>query len=155
MARTTESSFYLNVDKTPGRGPGGDCWIWTAGVNNKGYGIASWQGKAKTAHALSFFFATGHFATGVTRHLCHFRICVNPKHLKQGTPKENMQDSIAAGRLRRGENHPSSRLTEIEVKEIRELRALGITQSEIASMFGIGKSTVGSIEKRDVWKHVS
>jgi hypothetical protein len=34
------------------------------------------------------------------RHLCHNRLCCNPLHLLYGTPTENRQDSVRAGRLK-------------------------------------------------------
>ena len=62
----------------------------------------------------------------VLRHLCNNAWCVNIKHLKVGTQKENMEDMINCGRSQkgkqnikiRGENNKANKLKENEVKEI-------------------------------------
>jgi len=51
----------------------------------------------------------------------------------------------------RGENNPSAKLTETEVRLIRTLISLNIPYREIAEDFMISKSEVGNIAKESTW----
>lgn len=76
--------------------------------------------------------------------------CVNPRHLYWGTHAENQQDMVSHGRSARGERSAQARLTERDVREIRELRR-AMTQKGIATMFGVHIMTVNDIVHRRTW----
>jgi hypothetical protein len=78
-----------------------DCWLWT-GASVAGYGQFKVGDKILKAHRVSYeLFNQAHIPTGEQmRHLCHTRMCVNPEHLAPGTPSDNTQDKLAAGRHR-------------------------------------------------------
>lgn len=90
--------FLSKVDKTPGHGPNGDCWIYTGGRANTGYGMI-WMGNRNVgAHVFAYELANGaiaktdnHYDT-VVMHSCDFRPCCNPSHLRLGTQGENIKD---------------------------------------------------------------
>ena len=66
------------------------CWLWIGALNSKGYGVISWFGKNKYAHRVSFEFFNSEIEIGmVIDHICRNRRCVNPKHLRMVTSKEN------------------------------------------------------------------
>ena len=55
--------------------------------------------------------------------------CINPWHLRLGSSKENTQDALRANTLRlleSNENNPMSKLTDLEVNEIKLLKGSGI-----------------------------
>jgi len=54
----------------------------------------------------------------------------------------------------RGENNPSAKLTEDDVRSIRNLHSEGSTQSDIARRFNVSLSTVHLIVHRKKWKHI-
>lgn len=55
----------------------------------------------------------------------------------------------------RGEKSSQSKLTEAQVREIRQRYAAGgITQHQLAEMYGIAQSRVREIICRKAWKHV-
>lgn len=54
-----------------------------------------------------------------------------------------------------GSKHGSSKLTEENVKEIRELRNKGLTLIEIGDKFNISFQTVSQIVNKQRWKHVN
>ena len=54
----------------------------------------------------------------------------------------------------RGENCPHSKLTEIEVIEIREKLRLGISQRQIANDYGVKQTSISAINSRKTWKHI-
>lgn len=96
-------------------------------------------------------------------HKCDTPLCVNPDHLFLGTQKDNVDDMIKKGRkfIARGELAGSAKLTEREVRQIRSLYVPGKAPhksehglSELARQFGVTKSCVWSIVKRQWWRHV-
>ncbi len=75
-------------------------------------------------------------------------------NLRWDTPKNNFQDQLKHGTAAIGERHSRARLTESQVREIRQRLKAGETQSSLAFAFGIAKPTVGSIASRRIWKDV-
>lgn len=55
---------------------------------------------------------------------------------------------------KRGIKHYLSKLTEADVRSIRELIARRISYREIAEMFGVKATTIASIAYGRSWKHV-
>lgn len=97
--------FWSKVDKTPGYGPWGDCWRWTAGLSNKhgGYGrVALRRGKKQYqlgAHIISYVLAGNELPDGLNvLHDCDRRDCVNPAHLTHGSHAKNTADMVIKGR---------------------------------------------------------
>jgi hypothetical protein len=91
------SRFLKHVDKTPGYGPNGDCWIWTACINGA-YGNFYIGGKISKAHRASYIFFKGPFKASLNiLHSCNVGICQNPKHLSADTQKKNVQDIVVSG----------------------------------------------------------
>ena len=68
---------------------------------------------------------------------------------------QNMQHSFENNLLPYGERHGNARLTEGDVREIRQLLAEGVTNHrEIGALFGISHSTVRDIEKGRRWRRL-
>jgi hypothetical protein len=72
---------------------GDNCWEWTAGCNNSGYGIAYVApGKQKVAHRALYEELVGSIPEGLDLdHLCRNRRCVRPDHLEPVTRRENLR----------------------------------------------------------------
>lgn len=150
-----EHRFWRHVDK---RGPD-ECWQWTAGASNRGYGgmsrrIGPGRWSRQLAHRLSWEF---HFASPpgekLVCHRCDNRLCVNPAHLFLGTNADNMADAKHKGRIRSGEHHGLAKLTAEQVREIRRARSEStVSQRELGLRFGVSESQVSRIVRRTDWK---
>lgn len=79
--------------------------------------------------------------------------CVRLSHLRLGTQAENMRDVAYTG-VRRGEKNTNSKLTEDQVREIRHRLRRGYALGEIASDFGVCRTSIINIKKGITWRHV-
>lgn len=95
----------------------------------------------------------------VIRHTCDQPRCVNIEHLVAGTQKQNVDDSIERGRHVRGEKHGCARLTEADVRAIRDEyiptkgRKYGNGRM-LAAKYGISSSQLSEIVRGTSWAHV-
>lgn len=78
-------------------------------------------------------------------HRCDNKWCVNPEHLELGTQKENLRQMSERGRSLRGERNPKTKLTDVQIGEIRRLRSEGVILSEIACRFAVSTARVHQI----------
>lgn len=155
--------FWAKVNKdgpTPAHRPEiGPCWVWTASTDRKGYGLfAPFRGKA--AHRASWTYANGAIPVGMeVCHACDNPPCIRPDHLFLGTHLENMLDSKSKGRMgainpARGPDNPKTVLTADQVREIRRLRASGVTAQSIADGLGVSRPAVSAAANRRTWKYI-
>ena len=136
------------------------CWIWKAEKNWSGYGIFTIR-KPRVVFVRAHRFSLEiYLGVTIPRNLlvCHLsddRRCVNPGHLFVGTHKDNMQDAKNKNRWPKGEEIPSSKLTEREVREIRLKyipRLYGCPR--LAKEYGVSLATIKAVIKQETWKHV-
>jgi len=131
--------FFCKVSTVPH--PMG-CWQWTAGTTKKcsGYGLFKINNKMVLAHRLSFLMANGKLDPNLrVCHSCDNTVCVNPAHLWQGTAKQNSQDMASKNRCFFGEEHPQSKLSDVQISEIRKRHSEGETQTALAKEFGVAQ----------------
>ena len=117
------------------------CWEWTGYYNNRGYGLTSFDGRTWLAHRVAYFLNCFKIPP-IVMHKCDNTKCVNPDHLKGGTQKDNMDDMWAKGRGKKGENHCNAKLSDEQVKEIRESKERGYL---LAKEYGVSQSCVCNI----------
>lgn len=134
MSDAEIDEFLAQVDRRRGADA---CWPWK-GKTVEGYGY--WAGEG--AHRIAYRLKHGSISEGaVIRHECDNPPCCNPAHLKAGTHADNHYDCVKKGRHARGESHGLAKLTEREVRLIREHKE-GWTHAEIARAFQVSRSTV-------------
>lgn len=90
--------FEAKIDKS------GNCWTWTAGKNNYGYGIFTVRkGQFVQAHRFAYMLYVGPVGDAEkVLHKCDNPPCCRPDHLFKGTQGDNMRDAEAKGH--RGRN---------------------------------------------------
>lgn len=136
------------------------------------------------ASRVCWFITRGVWPSVCVLHDCDNPRCCNPAHLFLGTPTDNNADMRRKGRqakgdrhgsrvhpervargdrsgsrrhpekLPRGEANPQARLNADAVRQIRGLRAGGMTQQAIAHCFGVSRAAIRKILKRLTWRHI-
>lgn len=79
------------------------------------------------------------------------RRCVNPRHLRWATPKENHADRTIHGTELKGARNPNSRFDEARVLKIKKMMADGMLDRQIAKIFRANQATVHSIRVGQSW----
>jgi hypothetical protein len=134
------------------------CWQWHSGRDPDGYGIFSSQGKSYRAHRWLYRVIHGEICSSlVVRHKCDNPSCVNLRHLELGTVADNKRDQMERGRMpdRKGEKHPSSLLTDDQVRDIRRRVSCGEKHAHLAAEYGVSRQHIGKIVSLETWIHVS
>lgn len=134
-------SFLENVAETD------ECVRWPYGTSEEGYGTCLYEGKPNKPHRVVLMIR-GHFPTAEKDHACHScdnRWCVNPRHLRWATKRDNANDAASRFRNKR-------KLTVKDVIEMRSMR--GQLHRVIAEKFSVSCSVVTNILNRKSWKQL-
>ena len=155
--KSGEERFWLYVNKDCENG----CWEWNGkSCTIDGYGRIKSGGKMIRTHRISYDLH--HPLTKPIQdiklsvlHACDNPKCVNPQHLRLGTPQENTNDMVERERHAIGEQHGSAKLTELQVLEIRE-RYINekISHKKLGQEYKVGKTTISDIINRKRWTHL-
>lgn len=149
----------LYIDKSGGPDA---CWPWIGKSRHQfGYGQL-WDrdlGRAEESHRVAWKLANGSIPKGrFVLHGCDNPPCCNPAHLYVGDQKQNVRESYERGRHptedRRGERNSFAKLTDDDVRTIRQLRAQGIGPTELGKRFGVDRSAIKFIISGRTWSHV-
>jgi hypothetical protein len=164
---TTSSTSFYN---------GKRCWEWVASCNRKGYGTLRIGSKIERAHRISWTVTNGTIPNNMhVLHHCDNPKCVRDSHLFLGTNQNNADDREMKGRgnhdatrgkknghythpekTPRGEDNSASKLTLVQVREIRQRYARrgigGETSTKLAKEFGVSQPLILLIAKNKLWK---
>jgi len=131
------------------------CWNWKGMKNQYGYGEIKSLGKVVFAHRKSYEIFKKPINSGMfILHSCDNRACVNPDHLREGTPSEGALDTVNKGRHTKGEKVWKSKLKECDVRKIRLLRKDGFSLSKISLLFNVTVGSISNILNHRTWKHI-
>lgn len=162
--------------------PNSGCLLWAGSALPRGYGRVSYRGRQIYAHRLAYELHYGPIADGLdVCHRCDTPACINPEHLFAGTPRENMQDAVAKGRIQSGARHWTQRMPEritqcgdrngsrtrpearprgerhgrrtLTAAQVEQIRTLigSAPQKAIAARFGVAQTTISRIATRRLW----
>lgn len=140
--------------------PGGvdECWEWEGRIQHSGHGVLSFNKSSLKAHRIAYFLANGPIPEGLSVcHSCDNPACVNPGHLWLGTQADNNADRDRKGRAKtaKGAKRPNAILTEDDVRKIIARYAEGgVTHKQLATEYGVAKTTITRIMMGLNWKHI-
>jgi len=153
------------------------CWLYNnpTQIINSGYVMfyvrnerdqqrkSGWKSIVELAHRFMLAWAQQRpIQEGLqSLHTCDVKLCVQPAHLYEGTPQDNVDDMWERHRavpppLNRmfGEKNPQSFLIEDDIHLIYELCGNGsYTQKEIADIIGCSYSCISDIMNGNRWAH--
>lgn len=116
--------------------------------------ICRYNNKSTSAHRIAWMIEHGDIPKHLmVRHKCNNARCINHEHLELGTHADNMQDRQTSGRTASGVRHGMVRLTEDNVRYIRE-NPDKKTGRELATQFNITPANVSRIVLRKSWKDI-
>lgn len=162
LTPSLEQRFWQYVPDRPEVG----CWHWR-GIPCDRYGVI-WGGKPNTvkqfvSHRVSWTIHFGPIPEGKqVLHGCDNKSCVRPDHFYLGDHLQNMRDAWARGRCERvrhrdfsfqnGERNHRARLTEQQVRDIRErYKAGGVSQRELGKEYGVEQAHISGIVLGKFW----
>lgn len=144
---------HSRVDPSTRMLNGRHCRVWTRGTTC-GYGML-WTGeRQELTHRLAW---KENFKTTprCVLHHCDNRLCIEPKHLFEGTRADNATDRAAKGRnnsdLRRGRGNGRARLDE---SAVRNIRSSPLSLAKLAALYSVDRSTVHRVRTGARWSHV-
>lgn len=126
---------------------GDDCLEWPFHTNEFGYGpsrqmcVAAHGAPPSDVHQSAHSCGNGHLG------------CMNPKHLRWATAKENAADRAIHGTDNAGIFHYRSKLTADQVREIRHNPAKK-RHADLAREFGVTQGTIHGIANGNGYRNV-
>ena len=155
--KQTAESFWARVKKSRG------CWEWQGSCNNTGYGTVGWHGNNYTTHRIAAWLSglvvspsapTSAQEKAHVLHKCDNRKCCNPKHFFIGSYADNQLDAYKKRRKTqpKGEAHANAKLTDTQAKEIRKSYENGITQMQLAAIYGVSQRTISLIVRKESYR---
>lgn len=135
-----------------------ECVLWT-GYRSGKYGRVRVGRRMELVHVLALIRRVGPRPEGSeAAHrpiVCHAPLCVNYRHLRWATRRENKADMLLDGTRPSGETHGRARLTAADVRIIRSLAEQRVSHGQIARQFRVGRTTVTHVVNRDTWRDVA
>lgn len=135
--------------------PSADCIEWPYTKGSNGYGNVRFEGKDRKVHPVALILSGSPRPSPPNDHCLHScdnRACVNPRHLRWGSPADNHSDAVSRDRVPKGEGHWNAKLTKADIRAIRQDARTGC---KLAAVYGISPTTVSQIRAHKSWTHVN
>ena len=135
---------------------GSECLIWPYAKDANGYAQINYNGRVRYVQREICEQKYGPAPKGhVAAHSCgkgHLG-CINPRHLRWATRRENYQDSFHHETAAIGEKIGNAKLNRFDIPRIIEMRG-NMTQREVAEVFGVSRAAISDIERKRNWSWV-
>lgn len=134
---------------------GSDCVEWPYSKSGGGYGQTYYNGNVQQTHRLMCKLAHGEPPKSDLQaaHRCGNHGCINPRHLRWRTCKQNIDEKKDHGREALGEARSSAKLKEFEVVEIIKLNGV-VPATHLAKKYGVNPVTIRAIQTGKTWVHI-
>jgi HNH endonuclease len=148
-----DGRFWRLVNKSPGQGPKGDCWLWKGHIlKTGGYGQFYHSGgsPALRAHRVAYFLGKGEDPRQQdVLHSCDERLCCKPDHLSLGSRSQNNADRHAKGRTAKGLKVKGAILSDQQVRLLaKQIDDGALTYQEAAALYGMTSGGIWSAVNR-------
>lgn len=134
-----------------------ECLFWPYARNENGYGIMGLGGRNVYVHRRACLDVNGEPPTSKheAAHNCGNGTagCVNPHHVRWATRRENIADTVAMGRVKRGAESNLAKLTEDQAMEAI-LTNGRISGYELAKKFGVSYHAIYFARIGKSWKYL-
>ena len=147
---TVDELYESKVDRSCGPDA---CHLWTASVNEYGYGLFGHDGETLAARWAYKRYIGPLGAEEVVRHTCDTPACHNRGHWIKGLQVQNIMDAVERGRQHRprGERNVKAKLTE---EQVLVIRSSSLSGPQLARQYGVSVPTINQIKTRGTWKHL-
>ena len=153
MGQRRKDPIQRILDRVEGDLQEDSCWNTTGHHDKDGYSKVWVHPTYKSSHRIMYEVFNGSpIPPGmVVRHKCDNPSCVNPNHLEIGTQKENQEDKSNRGNSTRGSKSHLSKLTEEQVREIKNRIENGERNMEIYKDYGVSRDLISKIRTGKLW----
>ncbi len=161
----TEETFWNKVKC----GAKNECWEWQGYLNSgkrsyeNRYGrVDIFGNKGVYVHRVAYYLSNPN-AIELNRgsglfvlHKCDNSKCCNPNHLFLGTHQDNMDDKCNKERQARYRSveSPRAKLTEQDVKDIRNMRMKGASTKSLMAKYKVSKSAIQHLLTNRTYKDI-
>jgi len=130
-----------------------ECILWPFGKRGNNYSQLTINGEVILVHRYVCTQVHGHPAPDQTdcAHSCGHKRCINPRHLRWATRRENSADMLLHGSRLQGERHGNAKLSNEAVAQIKSSTK---TAPELSQIHGVSVGQIRAIRRGYAWKHV-
>lgn len=131
-----------------------ECIVWPFSKKTKsGYGNIRHNGRMVYVHRLCLELKMGRairpkMQAAHAPGICHNRLCVNPRHLREATVSQNNTDKEIDGTMPLGDQHVLSKLT---AQQVLDIKRSDMFHRELAEIHGVVRQTIGDIKSGRTW----